>query len=115
MVPVASVPLVLKVNTGEMQLDERQESPAAHTLPQLPQFLSSVVSSTQEPLHLVVVPVQMQALDTQAPPGPQLMPQPPQFAASLVVSTQGPPHLSMPAPVHTQVLAEHASPAAHVF
>jgi hypothetical protein len=75
-----------------MQLPPMQLSPLEHTVPQLPQFLASLLVSVHTPLQVVWPKGQVQRLLTQCCPEPKVqdVPQLPQLRSSLVMSTQAP-------------------------
>jgi hypothetical protein len=75
-----------------------QTSLAAQTLPQVPQFLGSVVVVTQVPLQSVCGLGQEQALFAQAFPPVHFTPQVPQLLMSLVRFTQTPAQSVWPVP-----------------
>jgi len=76
-------------------------SPLPHTVPQTPQFVGSVVVSTQAPPQSVVPPTQFAPqlpLEHTWPPG-QMVPHMPQLLESICVLTQAVPHSVVP-PAH---------------
>jgi hypothetical protein len=73
-------------------LPEEHTSFAPHAVPQAPQFLGSVVSSTHVPLHDVWPAGHAQVLFAHCLPPVHVTPHEPQFAESVFVSTQAPLH-----------------------
>jgi glycerol kinase len=95
--------------------------PAAHALPQLPQFAGSTFVSTQADPHIELPAPHGLTVDEQLPaahvaPAPHAFPQAPQFALSLVVSTHDCPHWVLDAPqAETQAPALQKRPAMQTF
>jgi hypothetical protein len=101
-----------------------QVSPGAQTLPQAPQLLVSVVTSTQPaPLQQALPATQAEPLRQvhapfvhASPETPQLVPQPPQFFASAVTAMQAPPQQASPSaqivlPQRASAMASATSPS----
>ena len=93
-----------------------QSCPAAHAVPQAPQFAGSVSVSTQLLPHCVEPPRHATAHCPieQSSPAAHVVPQAPQFAGSFIVSMQAPlqtvpEHVGPPPP--TQLPFVHVSPA----
>lgn len=74
------------------QLALRQSSSLVHALPQPPQFMRSVLVSTQPtPTQSERLPVHMQVPPSHTPPAPQDVPHAPQLFALVLVSTHESP------------------------
>jgi hypothetical protein len=88
-----------------------QLAPAAHWLPQLPQFVLLVEVSTQRPLQSVcpVAQPEAQLPPTHWLPGPQRLPHAPQLRGSVEGSVHCEPHSVVPAE-HAHAPLTHAEP-----
>ena len=74
-----------------------QVAAPAQALPHVPQFVTSVCSSTQRPAHATVPAGHAQLPPTQVAPPVHVTPQPPQFVGLRVTSTQPLVHDIVPA------------------
>jgi len=90
--------------------------PLGQAVPQAPQFIRSVLMSTQPPEHSVSPPVQesLQAPSEHTCPAGHTVPHAPQLATSLPVSMQVPPHAARPA-WHPHTPALQVVPAGHAL
>ena len=78
------------------QVPFTQKSNFGQALPQPPQLLVLVNTSTQTPLHELVPGPQMRLPPWQIAPCPQDLPQPPQLLGSTLVSMHRLPHDAWP-------------------
>ncbi len=86
---VSVQPLGHAVPEAQVHLPALQFAPLGHAFPQVPQFLTSVVRSTQPVGHGEVPAVAQPHLPPlQFWPGPQALPHDPQFKMLVEVSTQ---------------------------
>jgi hypothetical protein len=106
---------VLQTETAQLDAAQCQVAlPPLHATPHPPQFLLSVVSSTQVPLHMLGGLLHSQAPATQLAPVGHVLPHAPQFALSSASSTHEAPHLESPVG-QTQVPPAQCWPAAHLL
>jgi hypothetical protein len=75
-----------------VQTPALQTCPAAHALPQAPQFVASVVTLTHAPPQAVWPTGHVHAPALHELPPPHREPQAPQFSGSDCSCTQAPPH-----------------------
>ena len=88
-----------------------QTWPAAHALPQAPQFAPSWLTSTHLPAQDVVGVRHVQTPSAHAAPGPQTTPHAPQFDVSLSMETHAPPQSAKPAgQTHFEATQERPPP-----
>src|SRR5687768_15815475 len=88
-------PLQSSRPVGHAQVLALQTSPPVQTLPQVPQFIGSLVTLTHAPPQsccCVGQPVLVQAPFTQASPASHTVPHAPQLRKLVVVSMQSPLH-----------------------
>jgi hypothetical protein len=101
--------------SAQAHAPDRQVNPAAHGLPQVPQFCASVCRSRQAPLHEVWVLAQPHMPATQLNPLAQGRSQPPQWLGLLVVSTHVPAHEVVVGALQVELAAEPLLPALPVL